>query len=166
MQSSRFRDLVVGLFVLAGLAAIAYLSLQVGGLSYKGPGGLELVASFDAVGGLSERAPVRIAGVKVGQVESIALGDDLRARVTLDLDPRLALSTDTVASIRAGGHPGEVKVLTSCPSCLQGLSRYRDDTGVEADYIVVEIARRLLGESWMADYVAKVNSGGIERVLL
>jgi phospholipid/cholesterol/gamma-HCH transport system substrate-binding protein len=107
MQSSRIRDLVVGLFVLAGLAAIAYLSLQVGGLSYKGPGGLELVASFDAVGGLSERAPVRIAGVKVGQVESIVLGDDLRARVTLDLDPRLELSTDTVASIRTEGLLGD-----------------------------------------------------------
>jgi phospholipid/cholesterol/gamma-HCH transport system substrate-binding protein len=107
MQSSRIRDLVVGLFVLAGLAAIAYLSLQVGGLSYKGPGGLVLVASFDAVGGLSERAPVRIAGVKVGQVESIVLGDDLRARVTLDLDPRLELSTDTVASIRTEGLLGD-----------------------------------------------------------
>jgi FAD/FMN-containing dehydrogenase/heterodisulfide reductase subunit C len=71
-----------------------------------------------------------------------------------------------VASIRARGHQGEVKVLTSCPSCLQGLSRYRDDTGVEADYIVVEIARRLLGDSWMADYVVKANAGGIERVLL
>jgi phospholipid/cholesterol/gamma-HCH transport system substrate-binding protein len=107
MQSSRVRDLVVGLFVLAGLAAIAYLSLQIGGLSYKGPRGLELVASFDAVGGLSERAPVRIAGVKVGQVESIVLGDDLRARVTLDLDPRLELSTDTVASIRTEGLLGD-----------------------------------------------------------
>jgi phospholipid/cholesterol/gamma-HCH transport system substrate-binding protein len=107
MQSSWGRDLVVGLFVLAGLVAIAYLSLQVGGLSYKGPGGLRLVAGFDAVGGLSERAPVRIAGVKVGQVESITLGDDLRAQVTLDLDPRLELSTDTVASIRTEGLLGD-----------------------------------------------------------
>jgi FAD/FMN-containing dehydrogenase/Fe-S oxidoreductase len=70
------------------------------------------------------------------------------------------------ASIRGAGHDGELKILTSCPSCLQGLSRYRDDTGVEADYIVVEIARHLLGENWMADYVAKANAGGIERVLL
>jgi Fe-S oxidoreductase len=61
---------------------------------------------------------------------------------------------------------GEVKMLTSCPSCLQGLMRYREDTGVESDYIVVEMARKLLGEDWMADYVAKANSGGIERVLL
>jgi Fe-S oxidoreductase len=60
-----------------------------------------------------------------------------------------------------------VKVLTSCPSCLQGLSRYANDGGgVEADYIVVEIAKHLLGENWMPDYVQRVNTGGIERVLL
>jgi len=63
--------------------------------------------------------------------------------------------------------PGaQVKTLTSCPSCLQGLARYRDDTGVDADYIVVELARRLLGESWMQDYIAQANQGGIEKVLL
>jgi hypothetical protein len=49
---------------------------------------------------------------------------------------------------------------------LQGLSRYNDDTGIEADYIVVEMARHLLGSTWMEDYIAKANSGGIERVLL
>jgi Fe-S oxidoreductase len=64
------------------------------------------------------------------------------------------------------GREGPIKVLTSCPSCLQGLSRYGDDTGVEADYIVVEIARHLLGEDWMSDYVRRANAGGIERVLV
>ena len=68
--------------------------------------------------------------------------------------------------LRADGFKGEVKVLTSCPSCLQGLSRYNDDGGTQADYIVVEMARYLLGEDWMADYVQKANNGGIERVLL
>ena len=64
--------------------------------------------------------------------------------------------------------PGEgpVKVLTSCPSCLQGLARFEDDTGAQADYIVVEMARRLLGENWLPQFVAKANAGGIERVLL
>jgi FAD/FMN-containing dehydrogenase/Fe-S oxidoreductase len=61
---------------------------------------------------------------------------------------------------------GEVKILTSCPSCLQGLSRYQEDTGVTPDYIVVELAKKLLGPDWMADYVARANNGGIERVLL
>ncbi len=70
------------------------------------------------------------------------------------------------AALRADGYTGEVKVLTSCPSCLQGLSRFEDDTGAKADYIVVEMARHILGENWLEEYVAKANSGGIERVLV
>jgi Fe-S oxidoreductase len=68
--------------------------------------------------------------------------------------------------LRADGFDGKVKVLTSCPSCLQGLSRYNDDADTSADYIVVEIARHLLGENWMPDYVERANNGGIERVLV
>jgi Fe-S oxidoreductase len=70
------------------------------------------------------------------------------------------------ARLRADGFTGDVKVLTSCPSCLQGLSRFADDAGTQADYIVVEMAKRLLGANWMADYIARANSGGIERVLV
>ncbi|MBZ0144189.1 MAG: DUF3683 domain-containing protein, partial [Rhodocyclaceae bacterium] len=64
--------------------------------------------------------------------------------------------------------PGDepVKILTSCPSCLQGLHRYADDTGTDADYIVVELAKHLLGPDWLENYVARANAGGIERVLL
>ncbi|MEM5327398.1 FAD/FMN-binding oxidoreductase [Paraburkholderia sp. JHI2823] len=64
------------------------------------------------------------------------------------------------------GTAQDVKILTSCPSCLQGLSRYNEDANIEADYIVVEIARHVLGENWMADYVQSANNGGIERVLV
>jgi FAD/FMN-containing dehydrogenase/Fe-S oxidoreductase len=71
-----------------------------------------------------------------------------------------------VGEFRADGHVGEIKILSSCPSCLQGLKRYNDDAGIDADYIVVELARHLLGPAWMEDYIAKVNNGGVERVLL
>ncbi len=63
----------------------------------------------------------------------------------------------------------DIKILTSCPSCLQGLKRYGADFNnglLEADYIVVEMARHILGENWMPQYVAKANAGGIERVLV
>src|SRR5205085_4499909 len=76
------------------------------------------------------------------------------------------------AALRATGAvpaKGPVKILTSCPSCLQGLSRYTGDLEnglLEADYIVVEMANRILGEDWMPDYVARANDGGIERVLV
>ena len=76
------------------------------------------------------------------------------------------------ATLRASGAmpaKGPVKILTSCPSCLQGLSRYTGDLDnglLEADYIVVEMANRILGEDWMPEYVARANEGGIERVLV
>jgi Fe-S oxidoreductase len=59
-----------------------------------------------------------------------------------------------------------VKILTSCPSCLQGLSRYENDADISADYIVVEMAKTLLGPDWLQDYLRAANAGGIERVLL
>jgi FAD/FMN-containing dehydrogenase/Fe-S oxidoreductase len=64
---------------------------------------------------------------------------------------------------------GDIKILTSCPSCLQGLIRYGNDLNnglLEADYIVVEMARQILGQDWLPQYVAVANAGGIERVLV
>jgi Fe-S oxidoreductase len=69
-------------------------------------------------------------------------------------------------ALRADGFNGEVKILTSCPACHQGLSRYNDDSGTTSEYIVIEMARHLLGEELAGDYVGKANNGGIERVLL
>ncbi len=71
------------------------------------------------------------------------------------------------AKLRGDDPNAKVKMLTSCPSCLQGMHRYANDAGgIEPDYIVVELAKHLLGENWLPDYVAKANNGGIERVLL
>ena len=76
------------------------------------------------------------------------------------------------AQLRASGAVSthqNVKILTSCPSCLQGLSRYQDDMKnglLEADYIVVEMANQILGKEWLQTYVDSANHGGIERVLV
>ena len=61
---------------------------------------------------------------------------------------------------------GRVKLLTACPACQQGLSRYRDDTGVEPIYIVTELANKVLGDGWQQRFVEQAKNGGIERVLL
>jgi Fe-S oxidoreductase len=76
------------------------------------------------------------------------------------------------AALRASGAvpaEGNIKILTSCPSCLQGMHRYSHDLQnglLEADYIVVEMASKILGPDWMKQYVAAANDGGIERVLV
>ena len=107
MTRAPMRDFLVGCFLLAGLGAVAYLSLQVGGLTWRGPGGLGLVADFDEIGGLKPRAQVVISGVKVGQVSSITLDRDYRARVDLDVDANLRLPVDTTASIMTSGLLGD-----------------------------------------------------------
>jgi Fe-S oxidoreductase len=61
---------------------------------------------------------------------------------------------------------GNVKMLTSCPACVQGLSRYSEDTGIDTDYIVVEVANSILGDNWQTKFIEEVKNGGIERVLL
>jgi len=104
---SPLRDLIVGLFVAAGLAALAWLSLGVGGLSYGEGKGLALEAAFDDIGGLKVRAPVVVSGVRVGQVTSIQLDDLLRARVGLRLEEGIELPEDTFAAIRTSGLLGD-----------------------------------------------------------
>jgi len=107
MNRSSVRDFVVGLFVLAGIAAIVYLSISIGGLTWHKAGGLKLSAAFDETGGLSVRAPVVIAGVRVGEIATISLQNDYRAKVDLELDPTLKLPTDTTASIVTAGVLGD-----------------------------------------------------------
>ena len=78
----------------------------------------------------------------------------------------LAQRIDADSSVAQGGN---IKILTRCPSCLQGLTRYGNDLSnglLEADYIVVEMANRILGPQWLPQYVQQANAGGIERVLV
>ena len=119
--------------------------------------------------------PLRVAGTLMGA--DVALSDrccgesgtlatsrpDIATQVRFRKEEEMRRGA---AALRSDGFDGKVKVLTSCPSCLQGLSRFSDDAGTDAEYIVVELARRVLGEGWMADYVAQANRGGIERVLV
>jgi FAD/FMN-containing dehydrogenase/Fe-S oxidoreductase len=99
-----------------------------------------------------------------GEAGTLAVArPDISTQIRFRKEEELAKNT---ADIRSDGFEGEVKVLTSCPSCLQGLSRFEQDTAAKADYIVVEMARLILGEDWMPKYVADANAGGIERVLV
>jgi len=142
MQPSPVRDLIVGLFVALGLATIAYLSIQVGGVSYAGRGGLELHATFDQIGGLKPRAPVSIAGVTVGQVHDITLDDRLRARVTLEVEKDLALPVDSSAAIQTQGLLGDQYVALE-PGGEEELLKNGDEIEFSESALSVE---RLIGK--------------------
>lgn len=140
-MSTSTRDLLVGSFVLAGLAALAYLSISLGGLTYTGNRGLVVYATFDEIGGLSRRAPVVIGGVRVGEVEQVDLDEDYRARVSLNLDPALQLPDDSSAAIYTQGVLGNQYV-----SLEPGASEEMLGTGDEIQYTQsATVLERLIG---------------------
>ena len=111
-------------------------------------------------------AAVRLSDRCCGEAGTLAVSrPDIATQIRFlkqrELQQGLRELTD---SDTAAGH--DVKLLTSCPACQQGLSRYRDDTGLTAEYIVVELANHLLGAHWQSQFVERVKAGGIERVLL
>jgi FAD/FMN-containing dehydrogenase/Fe-S oxidoreductase len=94
---------------------------------------------------------------------------DISTQVRFRKEEELRRDEATLRATGAVAAEGPVKILTSCPSCLQGLSRYGNDLQnglLEADYIVVEMANKILGADWMPEYVEMANDGGIERVLV
>jgi len=141
MNITTARDLLVGLFVAGGLGAIAYLSLSLGGLSYAGPGGMTLYATFSEIGGINKRAPVVIGGVKVGQVKSIDLDDEYYARLTLDVDAALQLPADSSAAILTRGLLGN-QFISIEPGADDELLESGSDIAITEDAVILE---RLIG---------------------
>ncbi len=110
MDNSRLTEILVGVFVALGLAALFLLAMQVSNLSEfrETEKGYRLIARFQNVGTLKIRAPVKIAGVVVGRVADIRLDNDrYEAVVELRIDPRYQLPDDTIASIYTSGLLGE-----------------------------------------------------------
>lgn len=105
-------EIAAGAFLLLGLAALAYLSLSIGGLQLRSRDSTRLRARFSNVGDLKPHAPVKLAGVTIGRVETIRLVD-YYAEVELTVDRTVQLPTDTIASIATAGLLGEAHVSLS-----------------------------------------------------
>jgi phospholipid/cholesterol/gamma-HCH transport system substrate-binding protein len=103
-------DIIVGIFVLAGLVCLGYLAIRLGKLEVFGAQGYVVAADFVSVAGLKLGDPVEIAGVRIGKVEGIGLNDD-RARVTLQVNDGIQLQEDAIASVRARGLIGDKFIL-------------------------------------------------------
>lgn len=142
MKRSPKRDLAVGLFVLAGIGALLFLSFDVGGQVFGRTYGLNLTAHFDELGGLKPRSEVTISGVKVGQVGNISLDENYRAAVELDLDRGLKLPVDTSASIVTAGLLGDRYVLLQL-GAEDALLKSGDTIGFTESAILLE---RLVGK--------------------
>jgi FAD/FMN-containing dehydrogenase/Fe-S oxidoreductase len=145
------------------------------GLKVEGAGGTRYLYHDPCHTPMKTHAPLKVVSTLMNQ--NVPLSDrccgeagtlavsrpDVSTQIRFRKQEEIELGT---AGLRGDGFAGPVKILTSCPSCLQGLSRYDDETGTQADYIVVEMAKTLLGPDWMKRYIERANNGGIERVLL
>jgi phospholipid/cholesterol/gamma-HCH transport system substrate-binding protein len=105
-------NIAVGLFMLIGIVALGYLSIQLGRVSFLGGGGYLLTVDFPSVGGLKAGSTVEIAGVEIGRVDAIGL-DNYQARVVLRVQKGVQLQEDSIASIKTKGLIGEKYVRIS-----------------------------------------------------
>lgn len=99
-------ELVVGIFVVIGMAAMAYLSVMLGDVEVFGKKGYTVYAEFDSVSGLREGAAVEMAGVEIGKVDAIGLKEFISV-VEMRIEPEVKIPEDTIASIRTSGLIGE-----------------------------------------------------------
>ena len=126
---------------------------------------MKTYASLDVASSLLGK-PVALSDRCCGEAGTLAIArpdiaTQIRFRKEQELKSGIKALTGTE---KAEG--GNVKLLTSCPACQQGLERYTEDTGLETDYIVVELANKKLGDGWQKRFIEQAKSGGIERVLL
>jgi len=110
MHISRSIEILVGFFVAIGFVAMFFLSMEVSNLSsVNAEEGYDITASFGNIGSLKERAPVSMAGVKIGRVKNIDFNPEtFEAVVTMSIEPKYnQLPADTSASILTAGLLGE-----------------------------------------------------------
>ncbi len=106
MYASRFTQFLVGIFAIAGIAALLFLSARLGRVEFFTPPGITLYANFDNISGLKSGDQVQIAGVGVGKVTTIALSDN-RAHVALHIDKGVAIDDEAFAAIKSSGIIGD-----------------------------------------------------------
>lgn len=112
-------ELVVGIFVLAGVVCLGYISVKLAKMEIVGGDKYEVYAVFSDVGGLKEGSSVVIAGTEVGRVTSISL-EDYQSKVILSVSKDIKLQDDTIASIKTRGLIGE-KYLALSPGGSENL---------------------------------------------
>lgn len=144
-MNTRAVEIAVGAFVAAGLAALLMLAMQVSNLSaYGDADGYEVVALFDNIGGLKERAPVRIGGVRIGQVKQIGY-DEQRYQAVVTLTIRRdfdQLPEDSSASIFTSGLLGEQYIGLE-PGAAEGYLGHGDTIHQTQSALVLE---QLIGQ--------------------
>jgi len=145
-------------------------------LSLKGVAGVQYLYHDPCHTPMKTYAPVKVASHLMGQEVTLSdrccgeAGTLGTARPDIANQVRFRKEEELRRGVRdltgKDRSEGDVKLLTACPACQQGLAKYADDTGLKTDYIVCELANHLLGPGWQERFLRKAANGGVERVLL
>lgn len=146
-------DLWVGLFVVAGLAAVLVLAMKVGNLStFNMSESYNLQAEFDNIGGLKARSPVKSAGVVVGRVTAITFDNKtFRAQVSMVIDKRYEFPKDTFAKILTAGLLGEQYI---------GLDPGGDDQYLKGGDVIAKTQSAVVLENLISSFLYSKASEG------
>ncbi|HKK55915.1 outer membrane lipid asymmetry maintenance protein MlaD [Marinobacter sp.] len=152
-MAQRTTDLVVGLFMVAGIAALLFLALQVSGLSPKSSGdSYTLYANFNDAGGLTPRARVSMAGVTIGSIREITLNHEtFQARVAMDVQSSVDnIPADSAAVIRTSGLLGEQYIDVSVGGDMESLANgdtfYSTQSAMNLERLISNFASGQLSE--------------------
>ena len=152
-MAQRTTDLVVGLFMVAGIAALLFLALQVSGLSPKSSGDpYTLYANFNDAGGLTPRARVSMAGVTIGSIREITLNHEtFQARVAMDVQSSVDnIPADSAAVIRTSGLLGEQYIDVSVGGDMESLANgdtfYSTQSAMNLERLISNFASGQLSE--------------------
>ena len=142
------------------------------GVSLEGAGGVRYLYHDPCHTPMKTHAPLTVAGSLLGGKVRLSdrccgeAGTLAVSRPDISQQVRFRKREELDRGIAALREEGEVRLLTACPACQQGLARFSGETGLEPTYIVNELADQLLGEGWQQRFVQAVREGGVERVLL
>src|SRR5205814_835630 len=137
-------NIVVGVFMVLGMVALGYLSIQLGRVSFLGARGYRVTVDFPSVGGLKAGSTVEIAGVEIGRVDSIGL-DNYQARVILRVQTGVKLQEDSIASIKTKGLIDDPSLKDKPKDKRVAVRKIADDI-----FDFGETAKRSLGRHWAA----------------
>ncbi len=99
-----------------------------------------------------------------GESGTFAIGrPDIASQVRFSKEASLR---DASSKLRNDDFDGKVKILTTCPGCYQGMSRYSSTLKTQAEFLIVEMMAAKHGKNWMHEVLAKLKDGNIEKVLL
>ncbi|EKE00759.1 MAG: ABC-type transport system involved in resistance to organic solvents periplasmic component [uncultured bacterium] len=154
MLSKRIVELLVGLFMLAGILAMFALAFKVSGLSqYSSRDSFHVSAIFDNIGDLKVRAPVTIAGVRVGEVDSISIdANNFKAEVGMRIDKRQnKLPADTTAKILTAGLIGA--------NYIELIPGY-GESDLKEGVVIIDTQPAIILENLIGQLMYKLGDGG------